>query len=262
MTTDDHPDQSQIVQKIHADFRNSHIIIIDSLKDELKELSKLKELEDQIKNAEKLRKLGFIQAKGSELEQSELEKRKKAFEERQKLLSTIIGYTVKYPNYKYISESEVRRLCHKYNLVCGNVFRYTGEIPETNMAEIFRFKELVDERDIPEGKLIADNLLDRLPKYEMINLHRNLEENEYKRGTYSSTSLTYQEGPMPMKICAPVQYMDMVGVRVTDNYKMESSNPVKHTDPVVLQPVHEGYLIITAWGNEASDQLVVNPILN
>jgi len=33
-------------------------------------------------------------------------------------------------------------------------------------------------------------------------------------------------------------------------------------DPVVLQPVKGGYLIITAWGDEASDELVVNQKFN
>ena len=33
-------------------------------------------------------------------------------------------------------------------------------------------------------------------------------------------------------------------------------------DPVVLQPVKGGYLIITAWGDEASDEIVVNQKMN
>lgn len=33
-------------------------------------------------------------------------------------------------------------------------------------------------------------------------------------------------------------------------------------DPVVLQQVKGGYLIITAWGDEASDENVVNQLFN
>lgn len=33
-------------------------------------------------------------------------------------------------------------------------------------------------------------------------------------------------------------------------------------DPVVLYPVREGYLIVTAWGDEASDPDVVNEVNN
>ncbi len=33
-------------------------------------------------------------------------------------------------------------------------------------------------------------------------------------------------------------------------------------DPVILQPVKGGYLIVTAWGDEASDPDIINPIHN
>lgn len=33
-------------------------------------------------------------------------------------------------------------------------------------------------------------------------------------------------------------------------------------DPIILQPVIGGYLIVTAWGDEAGDNLVVNEVKN
>jgi len=33
-------------------------------------------------------------------------------------------------------------------------------------------------------------------------------------------------------------------------------------DPVVLYPVEKGYIIVTAWGDEASDPLVANEQMN
>lgn len=33
-------------------------------------------------------------------------------------------------------------------------------------------------------------------------------------------------------------------------------------DPVVLQPVKGGFLIVCAWGEEASDEIVVNEKMN
>jgi len=93
-------------------------------------------------------------------------------------------------------------------------------------------------------------------------MHINLEENNYQRGTYVSHYSAYEERPLPMKICAPAQFMDMRSIKVSNNYKLESSTPVYYTDPVVIQPVHDGYLIVSAWGNEASDPIVVNPLMN
>ena len=49
----------------------------------------------------------------------------------------------------------------------------------------------------------------------------------------------------------------------TKDHTLRGIHLVKHyPDPVVLQPVNEGYLIVCAWGDEASDELVVNSINN
>ena len=62
-----------------------------------------------------------------------------------------------------------------------------------------------------------------------------------------------------LQICAPVKDMDSTGLEVAEGYKLQK----KHIpDPVVLQPVKNGYLILTAWGDEASDELVVNQKFN
>lgn len=63
-----------------------------------------------------------------------------------------------------------------------------------------------------------------------------------------------------LTICAPVKDMDMTGMEITQGYKM--TKKVEIPDPVVLQEVYGGYLIVTAWGDEASDPIVVNPINN
>lgn len=61
------------------------------------------------------------------------------------------------------------------------------------------------------------------------------------------------------KICAPKQDFDTRGFIVQDGHKLVY-------DPIVLQSVSkegiEGYLIVTAWGDEASDENVVNQKMN
>jgi len=34
---------------------------------------------------------------------------------------------------------------------------------------------------------------------------------------------------------------------------------IKVPDPVVLQPVKDGYLIVTSWGGESEDPIIINP---
>jgi len=54
--------------------------------------------------------------------------------------------------------------------------------------------------------------------------------------------------------------MDISGLELKEGYKLERK--IEIPDPVVLQPVKGGYLILTAWGDEASDPLVMNEINN
>jgi hypothetical protein len=54
------------------------------------------------------------------------------------------------------------------------------------------------------------------------------------------------------KICAPQTDFNTSGYVVKDGFRLVY-------DPVVLQPVKDGhFLIVTAWGAEASDELVIN----
>jgi len=61
------------------------------------------------------------------------------------------------------------------------------------------------------------------------------------------------------RICAPKSDFNTMGYEVREGYKLVY-------DPIVLQPVEyngiKGNLIITAWGDEASDEIVVNQTMN
>lgn len=66
--------------------------------------------------------------------------------------------------------------------------------------------------------------------------------------------------PMGLKICAPEKDMDIPSTHTkTGNFIIEK---IYVPDPVVLQPVKGGFIIVAAWGDEASDDLVINPINN
>ena len=56
-------------------------------------------------------------------------------------------------------------------------------------------------------------------------------------------------------IIAPEHKLNVSKGKIEDNV-------LKIKDPIVLQPVKEGYLIVSSWGLEASDELVVNKINN
>jgi hypothetical protein len=54
-----------------------------------------------------------------------------------------------------------------------------------------------------------------------------------------------------LQICAPQKDMNLDGMRV-DGHQILAPR----LDPVILQPVEQGFIIVTAWGDEAEDPLV------
>jgi len=143
-------------------------------------------------------------------------------EESKKIKSTIEYYSFKYPFNKFINEDSVVRICDKYSLLLTNVDRFIGGIPEKNQKEIINFK--VDKIDLP---------------------HSYTKESEYVVGT-------------TLLIVATKDQLNMKNARVQGHKLVD----IVKEDPIVLQPVKNGYLIVSAWGIEASDKEVQNPKFN
>lgn len=214
-----------------------------------------------------LKSLGFIQTK-EVVESSEILYKTELSKET---IDLVNYYQRNYPFNKFIIEEQVKAICHKYNLVCGDVTRFKGFVPEKNLNEIVNFKLKEDDvieyvvkgtkgefyvskEDITPSTL--NYLNHRSDSYvEYSNGEINVKGGDKKFGKYAKV---FRESP-PLKICAPVKDMDISGLELEGGYKLIK----KHIpDPVVLQPVRGGYLILTAWGDEASDPLVVNQINN
>ncbi len=210
---------------------------------------------------ETLTKLGFGNAKPS-VEVKEVIETKK---EMEMVARRIEHFNLYYPMNKYITEKEVERVCKKYGLLCGESMYYTGDVPDKNVKEIADFK--LREED-------GEAHFCRYYKYEMgamIGFYRSSSKEE--NGTYGYTKSTrfgnelvrvrdekvamVYEKPS-FKICATVKDFNMDEMRVTDGYKLEQNLP----DPIVLQPVSGGYLIVSKWGLEGQDESLVNEKMN
>jgi len=143
--------------------------------------------------------------------------------EQSKFIKTKIEYySFKYPFNKFINEDSVIRICEKYGLLLTDVNRFIGSIPENNQKEIINFK--VDKKDLNNSYI---------------------KESEYTIGT-------------GLLIIATRDQLNMKSARVQGHKLVD----IIKEDPIVLQPVKEGYLIVSAWGIEASDKDVQNPKFN
>lgn len=178
-------------------------------------------------------------------------------------------------------------------MVCGNIKDYKGFVPEKNLQEIENFKGVKPEHNkISFDVLTNVELSLAYEEYEKVVNHAIKNRHEFnitvndrlrpnlgallvdyknKIGTFGIPSNTYptiysyQSYKTPnsndLLICAPEKDMDTKG-KTKVGFKLFEVFKTEIPDPVVLKPVIGGYLILTAWGDEASDELVVNQKFN
>lgn len=231
-------------------------------------------------------KLGFTQANQVSEYKPVIEKAKLS----ESQIKLVKYYKARYPLNKFITEEQVMEICYKYNLVCGDISRFKGFVPSKNLQQIASFKlkeedksgkifvfiektgkiedfdwDKVHESKKDHVKYIIENylncnnwtFLDSYSDYPAYTKIFNIDT--AKRLGISDSVNNAINNRFSLKICAPIKDMDISGLELDKGYKLIK----KHIpDPVVLQPVKGGYLILTAWGDEASDPLVVNEINN
>lgn len=174
----------------------------------------------------KLSLLGFYNAE----EVKEYDKWDSERRELESVKNKLEYYQREYPFNRFIDKKSVETICKKYGLYLTEVNNYIAEIPEKNQKEIVAFK--VKRRDIP--------LVPLLPRASF---------------TFSEEYSNEKTEALGLLIMAPENKIRNVNLR-KNGYKIELD------DPIVLQPVYEGYLIVSSWGYEAGDELVVNAINN
>lgn len=244
-----------------------------------------------------LKSLGFNQVKELQ-ENSEIIKTINLSKEQ---INLINYYKKEYPFNKFITEEQVQEICYKYNLICGDVSKFKGFVPEKNLKEIsnFKLKKVDDDNPkIGEIYIIMDDWFllnvkdlkntnfeyDKKQLNYLINAYLPSHDYSYfgdkstrkfsnipgwgKIFQYRNNNINdgdikkaIERNKKTLQICAPIKDMDITNMTIKNGYKMKE-NYEDIPDPVVLQPVKKGYLILTAWGDEASDPLIVNENFN
>lgn len=216
-----------LIMQIHKDFFEQHQIIKNEYPTflEQKKQQRVTYSTDQEKY-DKLVALGLGQSKPAQL----LEQQKRdqvalsqMIDQIESIISTQKKYEEIYPQYKFITETQVNKLCKKYNLECHPILTYIGEIPEQNIEDI------------------ANCQIQSMHK-ETIWLDGHITVPQSFAG--QNRSSRYVE---TFEICAPA-------------HDFKKITPSALNDPIVLQRVKclyfKGYLIVTAWGPEALDPLI------
>ena len=243
---------SDAITMVHKEFKEAG----DKLFNEASEILESKKVLNMPKY-QRLKALGFTAAK-EVVEAERILSERKMHED---VVNLVQHYRMRYPFNKFITLEKVQEICQKYGLVYGPVSKYTGFIPEVKLSEMEKFKfkkedgELefefgsswISEQELktPWSVFPGSKYLDDQKKYdESINAGKPMNDHcRYKDSEFL--------------ICAPLKNMNISSREQIINYKI-----VPVPDPVVLKEVKGGFLIVTAWGDEASDPNVVNEINN
>lgn len=213
--------------------------------------------QDLIDKATRLRNLGFKNTKEVIEAQQEIDRLRElesTNKMNQDLVNAIEYFSARYFNYKFITEDSVKKICAKYNLVYGTIDKYIGTVPDKNLKHIEDFK--IKEEDVCYNEINNDRWNRRVTKYEVRS--KQYVDKEIKMGRADLYGSDHSFEKCPLEIVAPLKDFNMKAHEVKD-FKISK---IEIPDPVVLQPViyndQKHYLIVTAWGIEASDELVVN----
>ena len=245
-----------LVEEIHRDFKTAS----ERLYNEAVALIEQIKVPDEGK-IERLKKLGFVQSKEVITSEKELTRKK----ELNLLKDRIKYYHDHYPLYKFITESSVKELCNKYGLVYGKASQFVGFVPEKNLREMENFE--IDPTDmlyIDTQRGMWGNINAPISYIAAINFCRAEVRNVSKSKTTMEERLqkAFNKRFVPIvefQVAAP-----KTDFRISDREEIKDHRIVEKPipDPVILFPVMDGFLIVTAWGPEASDPLVVNEIHN
>jgi hypothetical protein len=238
--TESKPQYAEAITMVHKEFLTAG--------DKLYE-SALRFINEPLKvNKEKigrLKKLGFTLTKEVVLTEKSLAKEA----ESETILNRIKYYRDKYPLYKFITEEKIQTICEKYGLIYGDVSSYKGFVPDKNLKDMELFH--VDQEDIDE--IYTSGLTGWM---DMTLLYGWGQRNIGNTPLPAPTPEIIKEKIPAFYIAAPQKDFDTSDKEIK-KFKLQ---PIP--DPVVMCKVRNGYLIITAWGDEASDPLIKNEIVN
>lgn len=217
--------------------------------------------EKEMKRNQMLKELGFTSSK--------------SFQDSEEAIAPSVKrkvfnwYSERFPNCLFLKVKDFVALLQIYNLVCGELEAYKGEIPDENLEEIITVKETLEKcknENTYSNKYTDENTIEiaewwggcrpRSCKYLYSEgewgLWNRLTEDEYdnlidKNGRYPFYGNDLKQfDNTELFIAAPAQ--DMEG-RISDFH-------IKSEDPFVFQLFPYGVVIYSKWGDEANDPML------
>lgn len=262
-TKSDQRSNAEVIAEIHEEFNSAG----DKLLMEAKEFLASIDAKKQSK-INRLREAGFANS----IEVRTFNERTAEIDSNKQLAERIEYYAVKYPGYKFITNEIVEKLCKKYGLVCAPISRYKGFVPDEQLKRIEALKIYKEDkaeivyfitkwRNPASDKSQIEDIIKEYPNGVPAKLvtETSTKDAYIHLPGHSSVYFTHadKENADERMICASPKDIDLKGLKKVGAY-MSSFTSKTYPDPVVLDRVVGGAIIGGAWGEEASDEMVVN----
>lgn len=237
-------------REVHQDLENENLF--------LKQTHDIKSFKEK---GDFLRSIGFNNSISTKIYSS--------LSENQKVINE---YERKYHGiFKFILEPQLERICEKYNLYVRSLDLFLADIPEENIKHMMNFKVHIEDLDN------SDRLIEVLDSLKLLHIIQNIgapgDFNNYLPISLSdltrALSLAKSRGFRiynPLEIAAVESMFHEKAFassrsRILDTAELSAKSQVD-LDPIVLLKTKHGRIIITAWGDEANDETVLNNKLN
>ena len=227
------------VEMIHNDFYsvNNNLLSIKNF-----------EIDSElIEKKEKLEKIGVSNNHPIIQKYVSLRRQQYRIDEKIKLQKYVEYYNKKYPFLKVIDYDSVMKICDKYKLVLNNMDNFFGDIPDKNINEILQNYKLVSDEDRFKFQLNSSWGTNFAFRQIMIVANNNLFD---KYINEDESYYVYMPEGIEKFIISVKDPIALLPIKADESdYHYSNSCP-------------DLFLILSAWGEEANDELVVNEKLN
>lgn len=265
---------AEIIQQIHDHAHQAQAALMQEAEAILSQAQNF--TPEEIQSVDSLASMGFKNEKNVVEITAKLEEQRRI----QTKYDVIKYYAEKYPFNKFIPVSVVYEICEKYGLLIARADRFIDVIPEFNKNEILNFR--VDQIDLlDKAEFVVANAWSRNRYPYWVNREFRITSGMKQRWGIDKKNIPTGQRPrsvdnrlgsvdMPLDDGAAVtssnftQGTDLYVIATKDQFNTSNMEQVGYTlseikdDPIVLQPVACGLLIVTAWGPEAKDSQIVN----
>lgn len=265
-------------EQVHAEM----FLMINAYIRELEEFKETKLCKPEIFiEQNKLKSIGLLNTKNSLILQNKIDSIKTHNENVEYYQNTfyLIQCLFKFfgPNVMLIKFDDFEKIIKKYNLVCGNMYQYTGTIPEKNINEIYEaqeklnliynysdFKQEFNNYSENDKKIIKflQNEIRVLLKITTLNSMYKKYKKEIYRFPFITTDMyipAINKKIYPIHIGVSNDKTNMFIVAPVNEMidtELKFTNKIKTEDPFVCAYTQYGIIIFSKWGTEAEDEII------